>query len=55
LLNASDAVTVTMTSKTVGDVFDAIEALAARSPRVVQRRKHDGVDNLYVGFPETGE
>ncbi|WP_435186922.1 hypothetical protein [Halobellus sp. EA9] len=53
LLNATDAVTVTMTSKTVGDVFDAIEALAARSPRLVQRRKHDGVDNLYVGFPET--
>jgi outer membrane murein-binding lipoprotein Lpp len=55
VLNATDAVTVTMTSKTVGDVFDAIEALAARSPRVVQRRKHDGVDNLYVGFPETGD
>ena len=55
LLNATDGVTVTMTSKTVGDVFDAIEALAARSPRFVQRRKHDGVDNLYIGFPETTE
>lgn len=53
LLNATDAVTVTMTSKTVGDVFDAIETLAAPSPRFVQRRKHDGVDNLYVGFPAT--
>jgi len=42
-----------MTSKTVGDVFDAIETLAAGSPRQLQRRKHDGVDNLYVGFPAT--
>jgi hypothetical protein len=55
LLNATDAVMVTMTSKTVGDVFDAIETLAARLPRFVQRRKHDGIDNLYVGFPATDE
>jgi len=53
LLNGTDDVAVTMTSKTVGDIFDAIEELAAGSTRLVKRRKVDGVDNLYVGFPET--
>ncbi|MFB6251478.1 MAG: hypothetical protein ABEI27_07300 [Halobellus sp.] len=53
LLNGTDDVAVTMTSKTVGDIFDAIEELAAGSTRLLKRRKVDGVDNLYVGFPET--
>ena len=53
LLNGIDSVGITMTSKTVGDVFDAIEKIAAGTTRLVQRRKQDGVEHLYVGFPET--
>ena len=51
-MSTSSAVTGA-TSKTVGDIFDAIEEVAAGSTRLVRRRKTDGVDNLYVGFPET--
>ena len=54
-LNEADGVEVTMTSKTVGDIFDASEESAAGTTRVVRRRKTDGVDNFYVGFPETTE
>jgi len=55
LLNGTDGIEVTMTSKTVGDVFDSIEQLSEGLTRPVKRRKEDGTDVLYVGFPETEE
>ena len=55
LLNGIESVGITMTSKTVGDVFDAIKKIAAGSTRLIQRRKQNGVEHLYIGFPETTE
>ncbi|WP_143105124.1 hypothetical protein [Halogeometricum rufum] len=49
-LNSQPDVDITLQSKNVGDVFDAIEELAEGSPRYVSRRKEDGTDTLYVGW-----
>lgn len=55
LLSASGDVSITMSSKTTGDVFDEIERLAETSSRFTRRRKDDGTDVLYVGWPTRGE
>jgi len=49
LLNATDDVDITLTSKTTGDVFDAIEQLVEATPRIIKRRHEGGSEALYLG------